>query len=188
MLLAGKQVFCGAEHAALGVAHGVALGRGAIVETGEVEQAMDEIEGEFVGGRAAEAAGDDDGALGADDDFPKAVAKIKADDIGGADMVEELPVDDGDGDIINESDAEFDEVRSAEYGMPSVAGVPPSAFRFPHSENLRGSLTEEPKQSCSCDRQVALAIAEADPKRHRTLGFHPWNRRCECEACLAAFV
>ncbi|OHE76553.1 MAG: hypothetical protein A2107_09860 [Verrucomicrobia bacterium GWF2_62_7] len=102
-----------AKDAALGGAHGAALRRCPVVEAGEMEEAVDEVEGEFGVRTAAELAGDDDGALGADDDFAKTVAEVEADDVGGTGMVEKLLVDRGDGSVVNDGDAEFAKVGQA---------------------------------------------------------------------------
>jgi len=96
-----------AEDAALGGAHGAALRRRPVVEAGEMEEAVDEVEGEFGVRTAAELAGDEDGAFGADDDLTETVAEVEADDIGGAGVVEELLVDCRDGVVVNDGDAEF---------------------------------------------------------------------------------
>jgi len=87
--------------------HGAALGGRVVVVARDVKQAVDEVEGEFGGGRAAKLAGDDDGAFGADNDFTKAVAEVEADDIGGAGVMQKLLVDRGDGGVVHEGDAEF---------------------------------------------------------------------------------
>ena len=99
--------FRGFHHSPLRGAHGAALGRRVVVEAGEVQEAVDKVEGEFGGGRAAELAGNDDRAFGADDDFAEAVAEVEADDVGRAGVVEELLVDGGDGGVVHEGDAEF---------------------------------------------------------------------------------
>ncbi|MFA6561124.1 MAG: hypothetical protein WCV00_04385 [Verrucomicrobiia bacterium] len=95
------------EDATFGGAHGAALRRRPVVETGEMEKTVDEVEGEFVVRRAAEFLGDDTSALGADDDFTEAVAEVEADDIGGTGVIEELLVDRGDGGVVNDGNAEF---------------------------------------------------------------------------------
>ena len=138
-----------AQDAALGSAHGAPLGGGVVVETGEVEEAVDEVKGEFVGGRAAGLAGDDDGALGADDDFAEAVAEIEADDIGWAGVVEKALIEVGDGRVVHEGDAEFAE-RIADGSPLYVGGYD------------RGGAMEELKQSFPVEAQVALEIAETD--------------------------
>jgi len=164
-----------AKYAAFRSAHGAALGGRVVVEAGKMEKAVDEVEGEFVVGGSAELAGDSTGALGADDDFTEAIAEIETDDIRRAGVVEELPVDRGDGVIVNDSDAEFPQ---------RVVGIPPLGVGGHDGR----SGAQEPKQPCSGDRQVALTVAQTDSERVRTLGFHPWGRRCGCEACSAAFA
>jgi len=94
------------ENSPLGGAHGAALGGRLVVVVGEVEEAVDEVEGEFGGGRAAELAGDDDGAFGADDDLAEAGAEVEGEHVGGAGVVEEALVERGDGGVVHEGDAE----------------------------------------------------------------------------------
>lgn len=164
-----------AKHVAFSRPHGTTLGGRVVVETGKMEKSVDEVEGEFVIGGTAELAGYNAGALGADDDFAETIAEIETDDIRRADVVEELPVDRGDGVIVNDGDAEF---------LQRVVGIPPLDV---DGHNGRRSA-QELKQPCSCDRQVALTVAQTDSERVRTLGFHPWGRRYGCEACSAAFA
>ncbi len=94
------------KDAPLGRPHNPPLRGGEIVEAGEVEEAVDEVEREFVVGTAAKLAGDDDGALGADDDFSKAVAEVEADDIRRPGVIKELLVDDRNSGVVHEGNAE----------------------------------------------------------------------------------
>jgi hypothetical protein len=78
-----------------------------------MEQAVNEVERQFAMGTAAKLPRNDDGALGADDDFTEAFAKVEADDIRRAGVAKKLPVDGCNGGVVHEGDAEFAKVGQA---------------------------------------------------------------------------
>lgn len=94
------------QHSRLRAAHGAALHGCAVVVAGQMQEAVDEVEGEFGGGRAAELAGDVDGALGTNDEFAEAGGEVEGEHVGRAGVVEEALVQLGDGGVVHEGDAE----------------------------------------------------------------------------------